>query len=90
MLWGPKDAVDLSRIQRALVVKLRHHGDVLLTTPVCSVLKRAIPSAEVDMLVYADTRAMVENHPAVQNVFAIDREWKSMSPLARQIGRAHV
>jgi len=28
-----KDAIDLSAVRRALVIKLRHHGDVLLTSP---------------------------------------------------------
>src|SRR5213592_3566248 len=34
------DAIDLTRIRRALVIKLRHHGDVLLTSPVFSALKQ--------------------------------------------------
>lgn len=28
------DPIDLSTVRRALVIKLRHHGDVLLTSPV--------------------------------------------------------
>ena len=53
------DAIDLSAVRRALVVKLRHHGDVLLTSPVFSVLRRHAPGIEVDALVYADTRDML-------------------------------
>ena len=34
-----KDAVPLREIARALVVMLRHHGDVLLASPVLSVLQ---------------------------------------------------
>ena len=44
------DAVDFARIRRVLVIKLRHHGDVLLTSPVFSVLRRVAPQAEVDAL----------------------------------------
>ena len=47
-----KDAVPLGECGRALVVKLRHHGDVLLASPVLSVLKAHAPTLEVDALVY--------------------------------------
>src|SRR5689334_14247243 len=70
------DAVDPSAVRRALVVKLRHHGDVLLTSPVFSVLRRHAPHAEVDALVYADTRDMLEGHPGIARIHGIDRDWK--------------
>lgn len=38
-----KDPVPLGEVRRALVVKLRHHGDVLLSSPVFSVLKAHAP-----------------------------------------------
>ena len=41
------DAIPLSEIRRVLVTKLRHHGDVLLTSPVYSTLKRAAPHAKI-------------------------------------------
>jgi hypothetical protein len=53
------DAIDLSRVRRVLVIKLRHHGDVLLTSPVFTVLRRAAPHAEVDALIYRDTAPML-------------------------------
>ena len=47
MQSGPTDAINLTQIRRALVVKLRHHGDVLLSTPVYASLKKSIPGVEV-------------------------------------------
>ena len=47
-----KDAISLGEIARALVIVLRHHGDVLLASPVLSVLKGHAPRIEVDALVY--------------------------------------
>jgi len=44
------DAVPLSEVRRVLVTKLRHHGDVLLASPVFSTLSRAAPAAEIDAL----------------------------------------
>ncbi len=70
------DAVDFATVRRALVVKLRHHGDVLLASPVFQVLKNRAPHIEVDALVYADTRALLEGHPAISEIHAVDRSWK--------------
>jgi len=70
------DAIDLSQVARALVIKLRHHGDVLLSSPVFSVLKHRAPHIEIDALVYADTQPMLTLHPAISRIHAIDRDWK--------------
>jgi len=77
------DAIDLSRVRRALVIKLRHHGDVLLASPVFSTLKRAAPSAELDALVYLETAPMLERHPAISVIHTIDRSAKTRGPLAQ-------
>lgn len=83
MQSGPTDAINLTQIRRALVVKLRHHGDVLLSTPVYASLKKSIPGVEVDALVYADTSPMVDENPAITRIFHIDRGWKALSPWAQ-------
>ena len=72
----PPDAIALDGLRRALVIKLRHHGDVLLTTPVLSALKQAAPQCEIDALVYSETTAMMEGHPALAQLHVIDRKWK--------------
>jgi heptosyltransferase-3 len=76
--FQPADAVDFSRVQRVLVVKLRFHGDVLLTTPVLSTLKRRFPHLEVDALVYAETQSMLAGHPALDRLFVVDRGWRGV------------
>jgi len=70
------DAVNAASIRRALVVKLRHHGDVLLSSPVFQVLRNRAPQAEIDALVYDDTRDMLAGHPAIAQIHGIDRSWK--------------
>lgn len=79
----PPDAIPLGKLRRALVVMLRHHGDVLLTSPVHSALKAAAPDCEIDALVYADTAAMVTGHPAVSEVHCVDRAWRRLGFFAR-------
>jgi len=83
MLSSLKDPVDASVVRRALVIKLRHHGDVLLTSPVFTVLKRAASGVEIDALVYQDTAPMLEGHPAITAIHAIDRNWKRQGLLGQ-------
>jgi len=78
-----EDAVPLEALRRALIIKLRHHGDVLLASPVFSALKRRAPAAELDALVYADTEPMLSGHPSISRVHGIDRSWKELGPVAR-------
>lgn len=78
-----KDAIDFSAVRRVLVIKLRHHGDVLLTSPVLTVLKNHVPGIEVDALVYHDTREMLSDHPALDRLFTIDRRWKALGPVGQ-------
>jgi len=77
------DAVDLASIRRVLVIKLRHHGDVLLTSPVFQVLKNHGPHLEIDALVYHDTCDMLTLHPAVSQVHAVDRKWRTLGAVAQ-------
>jgi heptosyltransferase-3 len=76
MLNAPPDAIDTSLVRRVLVTKLRHHGDVLLASPVFTVLRRALPGAEIDALVYRETAPMLEGHPGIARLHTIDRDWK--------------
>lgn len=79
-----KDRIDLTSIRRVLVIKLRHHGDVLLAAPVLSILKSAAPHLEIDALVYRDTVDMLSEHPAISHIHAIDRSAKQV-PLASKL-----
>ncbi len=72
------DAIDLNQVKRVLVIKLRHHGDVLLSSPVFTVLSDNISGVAIDALVYADTAPMLELHPAISHVHCVDRKWKKM------------
>lgn len=74
---------DPTQLKRALVIKLRHHGDVLLCAPVLSTLKRVAPQCEVDALIYADTAPMLSGHPALAQLHLIDRQWKKQGLAAQ-------
>lgn len=74
---------DLSQVKRVLVIKMRHHGDVLLTSPLFSNLKKALPNAQIDVFLYKDTLPMLEGHPAISDYLLYDRSWKKLSFLKK-------
>ncbi|MBF7997405.1 putative lipopolysaccharide heptosyltransferase III [Rahnella laticis] len=62
--------------RRILLIKLRHHGDMVLTTPVINRLHQHYPDAEIDVLLYKETRPILSEHPALTDIHVIDRSWK--------------
>ena len=77
------DVLSLPRPKRALIIKLRHQGDVLLSSPAFSALKAYAPECEIDALVYSDTAPMLALHPALARLHVIDRQNKGQGVFAR-------
>ncbi|CFR02215.1 putative lipopolysaccharide core biosynthesis protein [Yersinia frederiksenii] len=63
-------------VQRILVIKLRHFGDVLLTTPLLNTLKANYPQAKIDVLLYGGTQDMLRENNTVNHAFIVDRGLK--------------
>ena len=82
-LFLPPDAIAPGDLRRVLVIKLRNLGDVLLASPVVSVLKHQAPHVEVDALVYADTADMLRGHPDLGELHEIHRDWKQLGLFER-------
>jgi len=78
-----RDAVPLGECRRALVIKLRHHGDVLLASPVIGALRAHAPSLEVDALVYDDTAPMLAGHPGLSRLHTVGRKWREAGVIDR-------
>lgn len=73
--------------QRALVIKLGHIGDVLVTTPVLVALKAAWPGLAITMLVNEGTQAMVEHNPLLARVLVLRRGHPSrLQAIKHQLG----
>jgi len=68
-----RSIVDFSKVSRVLVIHLRQYGDVLLTSPMFSALKKHAPHVEVDALVYDHTADMLTLHPAITEVHRLRR-----------------
>jgi lipopolysaccharide heptosyltransferase III len=64
-------------IKRILIIKLRHLGDVLLSTPTFSCLKKALPNAFIDVLINKEAAPILINNPHINNLIIFDRNIKS-------------
>lgn len=73
----------LQSIQKILIAKLRHHGDVLLSTPVFSVLKEIFPNVSIDAYIYKDSLPVLEGNDSVRKYWTVDRSWKNISIIKR-------
>lgn len=57
--------------RKILVIKMRFHGDMLLTTPVISTLKQNYPDASIDVLLYEDTMPILSENPEIHTLYGI-------------------
>jgi heptosyltransferase III len=73
-------------LQKILVIKLRHHGDVLLTTALYHALHDQFPGAQIDTLIYKETTPLLQNNPHLNRVLCIDRKLKGFSRLKAELG----
>ena len=81
-----KSAIDWSKVQRVLVVRLRSIGDTVLATPSLIALRRFLPDAQIDILLEDWVAPVLEGFDAVDNVLTVSRNSKkSRFAVARQI-----
>lgn len=80
-----------SQPRKILVIALRYLGDVLLTTPLIRSLRQAYPNAELDVLVYANTTAMLEGNPYINQLITVPSKAKLADhwALFRQLARRY-
>jgi ADP-heptose:LPS heptosyltransferase len=77
---------DLSRIspEKILVCQLKQIGDVVLSIPVIQLLKKRFPAAEIHVLTEKKCAPVLENHPDIDRIWAIDKEklrpfWRALA-----------
>jgi len=78
-------------LQRILLITLRFLGDTLLTTPLLNSLRTAYPKAEIDVLVFKNTAAMLEGNPAIAHIVTIAQKptWQEQKTLFKRIFRRY-
>ncbi|MBF0344881.1 MAG: putative lipopolysaccharide heptosyltransferase III [Nitrospirae bacterium] len=70
-------------IHRILVIKLRHIGDVLLTTPVYRAIKSKLPETHTSVLVNSGTEQMMTGNPNIDEIIVFDRSIKKLPLIKR-------
>jgi heptosyltransferase-3 len=70
-------------INKILVIKLRHIGDVLLTVPAIRALKDSFPGATVSVLVNKGTEDVLAGNPLVDEIITFERGIKDLPRLKR-------
>lgn len=65
------------KINKILVIRLDHIGDMVLSTPVYKELKKAYPKAEICVLCNPGTKQMIENNPNVDKIYEFYSPWFS-------------
>src|SRR2546425_263749 len=82
------DYPDLSYVKKILVIKLRHLGDVLLSSPLFSILRQVCPKAAIDAYIYKEAIPMLEGHPDITELIGYDRGWKQVNFFSRILKEA--
>ena len=62
-----------AEVRKVLLVRLRSIGDTVLATPSAFALKRLLPKIQVDMLVEDWVAPLLDPHPHIDNVLALER-----------------
>jgi len=70
---------DLRNVRNILLCKLRHHGDVLLITPLLIALKNYCPQAAIDVYLYQETLPMLEGLASIRDFILYNKEVKKRS-----------
>ncbi|MDD3627160.1 MAG: glycosyltransferase family 9 protein [bacterium] len=76
--------IKLSENVNILLIKLRALGDVLLSTPAISTLKKSFPGCSIDFAVLKENHEIVEHNPLLREVFILDKAWDKL-PLFKRL-----
>ena len=71
-----------------LIIKLRHIGDVLLSTPVLRELREAYPDAQLTMLVNRGTEGILAHNPDITEVLCLEKgNWNAQLKFVQMLRR---
>lgn len=61
-------------IKRILIIRFRQIGDSILTTALCSTLKKSFPEAEIHYVLNKSIATLYEGHPDIDKVITFNKE----------------
>jgi len=78
--------MEFKDVEKILIIKLRHIGDVLLTIPAIRVVRETFPSAYIAVLVNKGTEEVLTGNPLIDEVIVYDRGVQGL-PFPRRLKR---
>ena len=76
-------------VNKIIVLRFRRVGDAVLTTAVCSSLRKTFPDANIDYVLNAEIAPLFENHPDIDRIISFTKEemshWNTYLKKVRQI-----
>jgi heptosyltransferase-2 len=72
--------MDANSIRKIIVLRFRRVGDAVLSSSICSTLRKTFPNAQIDYVLNAEIAPLFENHPDIDRVISFRKEeikdWK--------------
>lgn len=62
------------KVNKILVIRFRRVGDSVLSTAICTSLRKTFPDAQIDYVLNANIASLYENHPDINRVITFDDE----------------
>ena len=84
--------MDANAIRKIIVLRFRRVGDAVLSSALCSSLRKTFPDARIDYVLNAEIAPLFENHPDIDRIISFEKEemkdWKVYLKKVRQIMHA--
>lgn len=64
-----------NKINKILIIRLDHIGDMILTTPIFSAFKKKYPHSEIHVLCRSLTKPIIDNNPYVDKIILFNSPW---------------
>ena len=77
--------VDLNKVEKILVIKFKHMGDVLLMVPTVRALRERFPKAHIACLVNKGTEEMLTGNPLIGEILTFNRPIKKLPRIKKII-----
>jgi heptosyltransferase-1 len=68
-----KRKIDPAAIKKVILVRLRRIGDVVMTTPAITALRKSLPSVHISYVIETPYRELIEGNPHVDQTIVIPR-----------------
>lgn len=75
MFFWVKKNKPLNDVQKILVIRVDHIGDVITTIPSLRTLRKAFPNAKISMMLRSSTKDLLVNYPYINELIIYDAPW---------------